>query len=60
MKFKELEKMTKNEREKKLSELKIELAKASASKNGSKIKQIKKMIAKINTINSKSGGSEKK
>ncbi len=61
MKFKELTKLTENEREKKLKELKMELAKATASKTGAKIKRIKKIIARINTINTtKSGGVEKK
>ena len=61
MKFKELEKLTDNEREKKLKELKMELAKANASKTGTKTKQIKKIIARINTINtSKTRGVEKK
>jgi len=61
MKFKDLEKLTKNEREKKLKELKMELAKANASKTGTKTKQIKKIIARIHTVNtSKTGGVEKK
>lgn len=61
MKFKGLEKLTDNEREKKLKELKMELAKANASKTGTKTKQIKKIIARINTINtSKTRGVEKK
>lgn len=51
MKFNELKKLTENEREKKLKELKMELAKANASKTNLKIKQIRKIIARIQTIN---------
>ena len=54
MKYKDILKMNKNEREKKLEELKMELikSKANASKTGSsKIKQIKKIIARILTFN---------
>ncbi len=53
MKFKELKRMNKEDREKKMKELKMELIKArTASKaGGSKIKEIKKMIARINTLN---------
>lgn len=53
MKIKELRKMTKEGRKKKLEELKFELIKARAgSKTGSsKIKEIKKLIAKIITLN---------
>jgi|TARA_Y100000034_G_C6701165_1_gene309231 ribosomal protein L29 len=45
--------MSKDEKEKKLKELKIELVKtkANASKKGPKIKEIKKMIARILTLN---------
>lgn len=57
MKFNELKNMSDKEREKKLKELQVELAKAQASQSGGKIKEIKKMIARIKTINSsKSGG----
>ena len=54
MKFKEIEKLGKNEREKKLKELKLELvkSKANAQKSGAnKTKQIKKIIARIHTLN---------
>jgi ribosomal protein L29 len=54
LKFKDIQKMGKKERENKLRELKIELLKsrAGASKTGtSKIKQIKKIIAKITSLN---------
>ena len=54
MKAKEIAKMGKSEREKKLKELKMELIKtnAGAAKTGSsKGKEIKKIIARIHTIN---------
>ena len=49
LKSKEISKMSKEEREKKLRELKLELVKsrANASKKGSKIREIKKMIARL-------------
>lgn len=52
VKFQDIKKMTNEERNKKMQELKLELvkSKASATKKGSaKPKQIKKMIAKIYT-----------
>jgi ribosomal protein L29 len=55
-KFKEVEKMNADERNKKMEELKVELIKArtSAAKSGtSKAKEIKKMIARILTLNTK-------
>ena len=53
LKSKEIAKMSKEERGKKLKELRIELikSKANASKKGSKNKEIKKIIARILTIN---------
>ncbi len=54
LKFKDIQKMSKEEQGKKLKELKLELVKsqASASKTGSsKIKEIKKIIARILTFN---------
>lgn len=54
MKAKEIQKMTKQEREKKLQDLKLELIKAkvnSVKSGGSKVKNIKKIIARIYTIN---------
>jgi len=54
MKINELRDIGKPEREKKLKDLKLEMtkARAAASKGGSsKIKQIKKIIARIHTIN---------
>lgn len=53
LKFKEIKKINKTEREKKLRELKIELVKTKAnpSKKGPKVKEIKKIIARILTSN---------
>jgi ribosomal protein L29 len=58
MKFKELKEMTKENRNKKLKELKMELvkSKAGAAKGGTKIKEIKKLIARINTLNTSDKG----
>jgi len=60
MKFKELKKLTNIEREKKVKELKMELIKTNASKSGGKARQIKKILARINTLNSsnKIGGEK--
>jgi ribosomal protein L29 len=55
MKYKDIQKMSKNEREKKLKELRLELVKSkvSGAKTGnSKIKEIKKIIARLMTLNS--------
>jgi len=55
-KIQDLKKMSKEEREKKLSELKFELVKSkvNASKTGSsKPKEIRKAIARIITLNKK-------
>jgi len=53
LKLKEIKKMNKEEREKKLKELRIELTKSKANplKKGSKIKEIKKIIARILSLN---------
>jgi len=54
LKAKDIQRMSKGEREKKIKELKLELikSKVSASKAGSsKIKEIKKIIARILTLN---------
>lgn len=54
MKASQIKQMNSSERSKKLKELRFELAKAqtNSDKNGSsKIKQIKKIIARILTIN---------
>lgn len=63
MKTKEIKKMNKEERMKKIEELKFELikSKASASKSGSsKTKEIKKMIARILTLNNQEDLNSKK
>ena len=56
MKSKDIQKMSKEDREKKLKELKLELikSKVNASKTGSsKTREIKKIIARILTLDSK-------
>jgi len=53
MKFKEIQRLSKEDREKKLKELKMELIKsktAAARTSNSKTHQIKKMIARILTL----------
>ena len=62
MKIKELKQMTKEDREKKLKDLKLELikSKSKASKTGaSKTREIRKIIARILMLN-KSPSSESK
>ena len=59
MKFKDLKKLTDIEREKKAKELKMELIKVNASKTGGKTRQIKKILARINTLNSSKIGGKK-
>ena len=54
LKSKDIQRMSKEEREKKIKELKLELvrSKVSASKTGSsRIREIKKIIARILTLN---------
>lgn len=51
MKYSDLKKLTKTELDRKLKELKIELIKVNVSKAGGKANQIKKIIARINTLN---------
>ena len=54
MKMKEIQKLNKADREKKMKELKLELvkSKANAAKSGSsKAKQIRKIIARMHTLN---------
>jgi ribosomal protein L29 len=56
LKFKDIEKMNLEERSKKMQEMKYELVKAktNAAKSGtSKAKEIKKIIARILTLNNK-------
>jgi ribosomal protein L29 len=63
MKYKELKNMNKEDREKKMTDLKIELVKSrarSAKAGNSSTKQIKKEIAKILTFNASKGGVDKK
>jgi len=63
MKYKDITKMNKEEREKKLKDLKMELikSKTKTSKTGnSNTREIKKTIAKILTFNASKGGIEKK
>ncbi len=52
MKFNDLKKLTNVERDKKSKELKMELIKTNVSKTGGKAKQIKKILARINTLDS--------
>ena len=62
MKYKEIQKLNKDDREKKLKELKMELVKsktAAAKTGSSKTKQIKKIIARIHTFNTSEGGLNK-
>lgn len=53
LKTNEIKKMNKEERNRRLKELKIELikSKANPSKKGPKIREIKKTISKILTLN---------
>ena len=53
MKVKDIKSLSKEERAKKLEELKLELVKANvnSSQSGAKIKNIKKIIARIVTLN---------
>jgi ribosomal protein L29 len=53
IKTRDLRRMSKEEREGKLQELKMELIKSRVApqKGGAKVKEIKKMIAKIFTLN---------
>jgi ribosomal protein L29 len=63
MKFKQIKDLSKQDREKKLKELKMELVKEkvnASNTGGSKAKQIKKIIARINTLNTSDGGLSNK
>jgi ribosomal protein L29 len=63
MKYKEITKMNKEDREKKIKELKIELIKSrtkSTKTGSSNTRQIKKTIAQMLTFNTSKGGVEKK
>jgi len=58
LKVKEIKEMSESERMKKLNDLKLELLKSRNVKTGSiKTKQIKKIIARILTINNSLKGS---
>ena len=60
MKNKEVNKLGKEEAEKKLKELKLEMIKAKSSKTGnSKSKEIRKIIARILTLKNKNGNMSK-
>ena len=62
LKFKDIKKMSKEEREGKLKELKLELVKSriNASKNkGSRTRDIKKIIARILTLNNQKHEDQK-
>lgn len=53
MKFKDLKQLNESDRNKKLKELKLELAKSKTGTGGkTKTKEIRKIIARILTINS--------
>lgn len=53
MKFKDLKQLNESDRDKKLKELKLELAKSKTGTGGkTKTKEIRKIIARILTINS--------
>ncbi len=63
MKFKEIKDLNKQDRVKKLKELKMELVKQkvnASNTGGSKAKQIKRIIARINTLNTSEGGLSNK
>lgn len=63
MKYKEITKMNKEDREKKFKDLKVELVKSKArtAKAGSaSTREIKKAIARILTFNTSKGGIGKK
>ena len=54
LKFKDIKSMSKEERERKMKELKMELVKSKVSKSrtgASKTREIKKIIARILTLN---------
>ncbi len=60
LKIKDIQKMNKEERMKKMEEMKFELVKAKANptKSGSKAKNVKKIIARIFTINNQEKNSK--
>ncbi len=58
MKFKELSQLSNKERKKKMKELKTELMKTKISKEGAKTRDIKKMLARLNTLERMEGGKK--
>jgi ribosomal protein L29 len=63
MKYKQLKDLSKQDREKKLKELEMELIKQkvnASNTGGSKAREIKKIIARIHTLNSSEGGLSNK
>lgn len=59
LKTKDIQKMNEEERMKKLEEMKFELVKAKGAKAGnSKVKSIKKIIARILTLNNQNKNTE--
>lgn len=64
MKFKKIQKLSETDRAKKLKDLKLELVKSktgAAKQSGSRAGQIRKIIARINTLNNQNKlGDEKK
>ncbi|MBT4258104.1 50S ribosomal protein L29 [archaeon] len=62
MKFKEIKTLNKEQREKKIKELKLELIKSKSanSKTTGKSKVIRKIIARILTFNAQEGGLKTK
>jgi ribosomal protein L29 len=63
MKYKEIAKMGKEDRDKKLKDLKFELVKSktkATNASGSNTREIKRTIAKILTFNTSKGGVGKK
>ena len=60
LKAKEIRNMSEEEKKKKLEELRLELVKAKTAKTGSsKIKEIRRMIARILTLNNPEKLNEK-
>jgi len=60
LKMKDIQKMSKEERMKKMEEMKFELVKAKANptKSGSRAKQVKRIIARIMTFNNQNKHAE--
>jgi ribosomal protein L29 len=51
MKFKDIQKLNETERKKKLKELRLELIKSQTASQRTKTKEIKRIIARILTLN---------